>query len=205
MHTLSHLVSFMVLCTILSLVSAIPEPAAIKESDQYHDKQKCLSDHESRDIIERYISNFETIDEASVNSTFTEDFMYESDSTNFLLRSNPGTKTASSRSDLIVLLRADQSTGPAFSVTVNLYTHTCDTIVLRYRFLGGRIQPSAVGGLDWLFIDLNSRKIKGAHSEFNSAAILYNLGLLGTPNASTTCLNGACEGEGTLVSGCRRR
>jgi hypothetical protein len=88
MHILSHLVSFMVVCIISSLVSAIPEPLASKDSDHYHDKQKCLSDHESRDIIERYISTFETIDEASATRTFTEDFTYESDSTNFLLRSN---------------------------------------------------------------------------------------------------------------------
>lgn len=87
MHTLSLLASFMVVCIIPSLVSAIPEAAADKDPDHYHDKQKCLSDHESRDIIERYISNFETLDEASVNRTFTEDFKYESDSTNFLLYS----------------------------------------------------------------------------------------------------------------------
>jgi hypothetical protein len=88
MHTLSLVVSFMVVCTIPSLVSAFPEPAAHTDPGHYHDKQKCLSDHESRDIIERYISNFEALDEASVNRTFTEDFTYESDSTNFLLRSN---------------------------------------------------------------------------------------------------------------------
>jgi hypothetical protein len=119
--------------------------------------------------------------------------------------SQPGTHTASSRSALLNILRADQATGPAFTVTVNAYTHTCDTITVRYRFFGGRVQPSAVGGLDWLFIDLASRKIKGSQSEFNAAAILYNFGLLGTPNASTTCLNGACEGEGILVPGCRGR
>jgi hypothetical protein len=88
MHILSRLVSFMLVCIIPSPVSAIPEPLASKDSDHYHDKQKCLSDSESRDIIKRYISTFETIDEASAMRTFTEDFTYESDSTNFLLRSN---------------------------------------------------------------------------------------------------------------------
>lgn len=87
MHALSLLIYFMVVCIIPSFVSAIPKPVS-KDSDHYHDRQKCLSDHESRDIIERYISNFETLNEASVNITFTENFTYESDSTNFLLYSN---------------------------------------------------------------------------------------------------------------------
>ncbi len=66
------------------------------------------------------------------------------------------------------------------------------------------MQPLAIGGIDWLFIDLESRKIKSAQSEFNTAAILYNSGALDPPNA-TRCLNGACEGEGKLVPGCSNR
>jgi hypothetical protein len=93
--------------------------------------------------------------------------------------------------------------GPAFSVTVNFWTHTCDMIIYRYRLHGGRQSPSAVGGIDWLFVDLGSRMIKSAQSEFNSAAILYNFGVLGTPNA-TQCLNGRCEGDGYIVKGCGR-
>ncbi|KAF2822683.1 hypothetical protein CC86DRAFT_410266 [Ophiobolus disseminans] len=204
MHFLSLLASFLVVGIIPSLSSAFPEPIANPTPDRSHDKQKCLSHHESRDIIERYINNFEVLDEASVNRTFTEDFQYESDSTNFILSTNPGTKTITSRSGLITSLRADQTVGPAFTVTVNQYTHTCDSIILRYRFWGGRASPSAVGGLDWLVVDLKSRKIKSSQSEFNSAAILFNFGVLGTPNA-TSCLNGACEGEGKLVPGCRSR
>jgi hypothetical protein len=87
MHAISLLLSFVVFSIIPNFVFAVPEPAADKESDHDHDKQKCLSDYESRDIIERYINNFEAINEASINRTFTEDFTYESDSTNFLLRS----------------------------------------------------------------------------------------------------------------------
>lgn len=86
MHALSLLLSFMVVSIIPSLVSAVPEPAANKESGHDHDKQKCLSDHESRDIIERYIARPAVVDEASVNKTFTEDYTYESDSANFFRR-----------------------------------------------------------------------------------------------------------------------
>jgi hypothetical protein len=86
MHALSLLLSFTVVSIIPSLVSALPEPAANNESDHYHDKQKCLSDHDSRDIIERYITKSEVIDEASINRTFTEDYTYESDSASFFQR-----------------------------------------------------------------------------------------------------------------------
>jgi hypothetical protein len=78
----------MVICIIPSLVSTSPEPAVNNNKDHYYDKKKCPSAHESRDIIERYISNFEALDEASINRTFTEYFTYESDSTNFLIYSN---------------------------------------------------------------------------------------------------------------------
>jgi hypothetical protein len=86
MHALSLLLSFMVVSIIPSLVSAVSEPAANKESGHDHDKQKCLSDHESRDIIERYIARPAVVDEASVNNTFTEDYTYESDSASFFQR-----------------------------------------------------------------------------------------------------------------------
>lgn len=110
-----------------------------------------------------------------------------------------------SRSALIAALRSDQALGAPFTVSINIYTHTCETIIFRYRLFGGRVVPSAIGGIDWLFIDLDSRLIKSSQAEFNSAAILYNVGVLGAPNA-TQCLNGACEGgEGQLVRGCSGR
>lgn len=62
------------------------------------------------------------------------------------------------------------------------------------------MQPSAVGGIEWLFVNLDSRLVKSAQSEFNSAAILYNAGVLGPPN-TTACLNRACDNEGKLVNG----
>jgi hypothetical protein len=125
MHTLSLLVSFMVVFIIPNLVSAIPEPTADKNPDHYHDKQKCLNDHESRDIIERYISNFETIDEASVIETFTEDFKYESDSTNFLLRSNVSSSVRypeySQESLLTCILHSPEHTQLALAASLSLF------------------------------------------------------------------------------------
>lgn len=110
---------------ISNLASAIPEPAANKDPDHYHDKQKCLSDHESRDIIERYISNFETIDEASVNRTFTEDFTYESDSTNFLLYSNVSQSVLypgySEESLLTYILDSPEHTRLALAASLSLF------------------------------------------------------------------------------------
>ncbi|KAJ8115809.1 hypothetical protein OPT61_g2630 [Boeremia exigua] len=204
MHTLSFLVFAIIFSILPRLTLGSSHYDTGKNPDRYHHSRSCVGDRESRDIIERYVSNFETINEASVNATFAEDFTYESDSTSFFMRMDPGTQTIGSRSALITALRADQANGPAFTVTINLYTHTCDSIIFRYRLLGGRVQPSAVGGIDWLFIDLESRKIKSAQSEFNTAAILYNVGALGPPNA-TSCLNSACEGDGKLIQGCSNR
>lgn len=78
----------MSLLTILSLISlALSEPVPYRGDDDHHNnKRKCLSDDEARDFIERYKSNFETLDEASVIATFAEDFTYESDSTSFFFK-----------------------------------------------------------------------------------------------------------------------
>lgn len=64
------------------------------------------------------------------------------------------------------------------------------------------MQPSAVGGIDWFIVDLDTRLIKKAYSEFNSAAFLYNLGLLGGPPNATECLNNACTDQWDVVQGC---
>jgi hypothetical protein len=82
MHVLSLLASL--LATSI-LTSASPSPFPFPGKD--HHKEKCLSDHEARDILQRYKNTFETAaaDEASVTATYTEDFVYESDSTSFFL------------------------------------------------------------------------------------------------------------------------
>lgn len=85
MHALL-LVSVLLANILPTIASTLPEPIAHKGSYGYHDGQKCLSDSESRDILARYTGNFEVLNEASVNETFTEDFVYESDSTSFFLR-----------------------------------------------------------------------------------------------------------------------
>jgi hypothetical protein len=121
------------------------------------------------------------------------------------LRVQPGTKTFISRANYTAGLRADAANGPAYKVAVNFWTHTCETIIFKYHIFGGRVAPSSVGGIDWLFVDLESRKIKVALSEFNSAAFLYNFGIFGPPNA-TACLNGACDiGGEKVVQGCGSR
>jgi hypothetical protein len=90
MHALSLLASVMVANIIPQLTYALPEPFADKDSDHHYPTQKCLGDHESRDILQRYVNTFEVLDEAVVNQTFTEHFKYESDSTSFFLQLEVG-------------------------------------------------------------------------------------------------------------------
>jgi hypothetical protein len=85
MHVVHYLL-VLLLPLLPTTISALPDPYPNDLNKRHGDWQHCLSDDEAHDLIVRYYSNFEVLDEASVIATFTEDFTYESDSTSFFFQ-----------------------------------------------------------------------------------------------------------------------
>jgi len=191
MRNFSFLVSAF-LALVATVFASVTERRDDDRLDPHQRRDGCLTTREAKKLRDLWISFFEKIDDGGVmaGKSVTDDFKMYSESTNAVTpgRSLPVDAPQYDGKAAFVQGQVSQTSSPPFNVfDVIAWDHGCDTFTYRWRW---HFQPTAIAGIDFVFVKKGTYLIEKAYSEWNNYVFLQDLGCKAVGGA---CMFAACD------------